>query len=166
MQLLLLCILRVTLPLRLSCNCPFSVPLSVASYCTVQLKLKWLCASVFASRCVRAGLAVGQDARMDAHAPHLSAAAVDQPPSVSVWEQPAVSSHGRTNRLSQIPAEGGADFGLILLLVRLWSPGALKIVHTGPYFCVCTLAKSNRQKTMQEKHELNIYWGGAGDVLI
>lgn len=154
MLLLLLCILRVTLPLRLSCNCPSSVPLSVASYCTVQLKLKWLCACVLASRCVRAGLAVGQDARMDAHAPHLSAAAVDQPTSVSVWEQPAVSSHGRTNRLSQIPAEGGADFGLILLLVRLWSPGALKIVHTGPYFCVCTLAKSKR---LQEKHELNIF---------
>lgn len=146
MQLLLLCILRVTLPLRLSCNCPSSVPLSVASYCTVQLKLKWLCACVFASRCVRAGLAVGQDARMDAHAPHLSAAAVDQPPSVSVWEQPAVSSHGRTNRLSQIPAEGGADFGLILLLVRLWSPGALKNSAHGAIFLCLHVGKEQSAK--------------------
>lgn len=65
------------------------------------------------------GLAAGQDERMDAHTAHLSAAAVDQPASVSVWEQPAVSSHGRTNRLRPIPTKGGADFGLICLPVGL-----------------------------------------------
>lgn len=139
MLLLVLCTLSVTLPLQLSCNCPSSVQL----YSSTESVL--VCSLLAASK------PAWQDARMDAHAPHLSAAAVDQPTSVSVWEQPAVSSRGRTNRLSQIPTEGGADFGLIRLLVRLWSPGALKIVHTGPYFCVCTLAKSNRRTTNKEK---------------
>lgn len=139
--------------LQLSFLCPAQRGFLLYGPTEVEMTL-CLCVR-FSLRPSRPGCRTGcTDGRTDAHAPHLSAAAVDQPPSVSVWEQPAVSSHGRTNRLSQIPAEAGADFGLILLLVRLWSPGALKIVHTGPYFCVCTLAKSNRQKTMQEVQEM------------
>lgn len=95
-----------------------------------------------ASLRVRVGMA-GQDERMNAHAPHLSAAGMDQPTSVSVWERPAVSSHGRTNRLSQIPAEGGPDFGLICLLVHPRSPYG--------YPAVCSKGSAQKATILSQK---------------
>lgn len=137
MLLLFLRLITVTLPLQLGCHCPSSVPLSVASYWPVQMKLKFLCAlcSLLAAS-EPAWLPDRLNGWTHMHhtcqQPRWTSRHLFQSGNIQLF--PPMG--GQTGSVKS-PTEGGADLGFVRLLVRLWSPSALKIVFFVHSVCLC-----------------------------